>query len=61
MFQPAFRKYVALDRETKDFVRTVIAEHRDTFDKDNIRDFIDIYLAAEKSGEETGALTGHWF
>ena len=39
-------------------MRERIAEHRDTFDEENVRDFIDMYLKAEKDGEETGALTG---
>ena len=41
-------------------MRKRIAEHRDTFDEEeNVRDFIDMYLKAEKDGEETGALTGN--
>ena len=41
-------------------MRKRIAEHRDTFDEENVRDFIDMYLKAEKDGEETGALTGKY-
>ena len=39
-------------------MRKRIAEHRDTFDEENVQDFIDMYLKAEKDREETGALTG---
>ena len=46
------------DRKTKVFVRKCIAEHRESFDEDSLRDLIDIYLKAEKDGGETGALTG---
>ena len=51
------RKVVDIDRDIKEFVRKKTAEHRETFDEQNIRDFIDIYLKAEKDGEENGALT----
>ena len=44
----------------RDFGRKRIDEHRDTFDKDNVRDFIDLYLKTEQSGEETGAFTGKY-
>ena len=53
-------KLVEFDRQVKDFVRERIAEHRDTFDEENVRDFIDVYLKAEKDGDETGALTGKY-
>ncbi|KAI0226764.1 Cytochrome P450 2C20 [Lamellibrachia satsuma] len=54
---PKVRKIVEVDREAKDFVRKIIAEHRDTFDEDNVRDFVDIYLKTEKRENESGALT----
>ena len=41
-------------------MRKRIAEHRDTFDEENVRDFIDMYLNAEKNGDETGALTSKY-
>ena len=43
----------------KAFIRKRIAEHRETFNEDNVRDFVDVYLNVEKSGDETGALTGN--
>ena len=46
------------DRKTKVFIRKCISEHRESFDEDSLRDLIDIYLKAEKDGEESGALTG---
>ena len=49
-----------VDREIRDFVRKRIDEHRDTFDGDNVRDFIDLYLKTEQSGEESGAFTGQY-
>ncbi|KAK2183890.1 hypothetical protein NP493_293g04077 [Ridgeia piscesae] len=54
---PTMRKVVDIDRDIKEFVRKKTAEHRETFDEQNIRDFIDIYIKAEKDGEENGALT----
>ena len=47
-----------MHRETRAFIRKRIAEHMDTFDEDNMRDFIDLYLKTEKSGETSGAMTG---
>ena len=44
--------------ETKSFIRKRIAEHKETFDADNLRDFIDLYLKTETSGETSGAMTG---
>ncbi|KAK2176565.1 hypothetical protein NP493_655g00003 [Ridgeia piscesae] len=54
---PKVRKMLEVDREIRDFVRKRIDEHRDTFDGDNVRDFIDLYLKTEQSGEESGAFT----
>ena len=34
------------------WLRTLIQEHRDSFDKDNLRDFVDLYLDAEVSETE---------
>ena len=47
-----------MNRQIKNFIRKIISEHRETFDEDNMRDFIDLYLKAEKSGDEDGAFTG---
>ena len=38
-------------------MRKRIDEHRNTFDGDNVRDFIDLYLKTEKSGEESSAFS----
>ena len=51
------RKIVDFDRDIKEFVRKKTAEHRETFDEHNIRDFIDIYIKAEQDEEENEALT----
>ena len=45
-------------KDIQTFVREEILDHRETFDEGNIRDFIDIYLKAEKEEDRTGALTG---
>ena len=52
------RDVIRHDTEAKAFVAKCIAEHRDTFDEDNLRDFIDIYLKVEKEKNESDALTG---
>ncbi len=44
MLQPRFRKVLTGHRETRDYIRKRIAEHMDTFDEENMRDFIDIYI-----------------
>ena len=49
-----------MDRQIKDFVRERIAEHRETFDEDNIRDFTDLYIKAGRCGDEGGAMTGRY-
>ena len=49
-----------VDREIRDFLRKRIDEHRDIFDGDNVRDFIDLYLKTEQSGEESGAFSGKY-
>ena len=41
-------------------MRKIISEHRETFDEDNMRDFIDLYLKGEKSDDQDGALTGRY-
>ena len=47
-----------MNRQIKDLIRKITSEHRETFDEDNMRDFIDLYLNAEKIGAEDGAFTG---
>ena len=58
MLQPRFRKVLTGHRETRDYIRKRIAEHMDTFDEDNMRDFIDLYLKTEKRGATSDAMTG---
>ena len=58
MLQPSLRKVLAVYRETRAFIRKRVAEHMDTFDEDNMRDFIDLYIKTVKSGETSGAMTG---
>ena len=56
--QPRFRKILAVHHETRAFIRKRIDEHMDTFDEDNMRDFIDVYLKTEKGGATNDAMTG---
>ena len=58
ILQPRLRKLLAVHRETRAFIRKRVAEHKATFDEGNMRDFIDLYLKTEKSGETSGAMTG---
>ena len=44
--------------KTRQFVRRRVREHRDTFDGENVRDFVDLYLQAERSAEADPAYTG---
>ena len=53
-------KLLELDRQKRGFIRERIVGHRDTFDVENVRDFIDVCLKAKKDGDETGALTGKY-
>lgn len=53
-------------RETFQFFRNEIAEHKKTFDENNIRDFIDVYLneikrcSEENSDEFSGKILKHF-
>ena len=49
-----------MDRETKEFVRKRVTEHKETFVEDSLRDFIDFYIKAEKHGEDSGAFSGKY-
>ena len=51
------RKLLAVRRKTTAFIGKIIAQHNETYDEDNMRDFIDLYLKTEKSGETSGAMT----
>ncbi|KAK2172071.1 hypothetical protein NP493_995g00020 [Ridgeia piscesae] len=44
-------------QSVSNIICSIIFGHRDTFDGDNVRDFIDLYLKTEQSGEESGAFT----
>ncbi len=43
----------------REFVHRRVAEHRETYDENNIRDFIDLYIqTTKKPKEEMSNLTG---
>ena len=44
--------------KTRSFARRRVTEHRDTFDADNIRDFVDLYLQAERDTPTDTSYTG---
>ena len=46
------------DRKLQEYFRVRIAEHQETFDANNIRDFIDMYLKLEDDQEFSDSLTG---
>ena len=48
LLQPSLLKVLRSNQRTHAFVRKRVQEHRDTFDPDVIRDFVDIYLDAER-------------
>lgn len=46
-----------------EYTQSQIAEHEKTFDENNLRDFIDVYIQAEKQDGESkgkGLLLKHW-
>ena len=47
-FQPYVKKTYEITVNIRNFITTKIKEHRDTFDPENVRDFIDLYLMAER-------------
>lgn len=48
---------MAIER-VKRYLSETIDEHKATFDGENIRDFIDLYLKAAKEGENAELYTG---
>jgi len=55
-FRAAYDELKNLSDTFKDYILAHVAEHRETFDPDNIRDFIDLYLEAERNMEDAGVL-----
>lgn len=45
----------------KRYLSETIEEHRATFDGENIRDFIDLYLKATRDGSDSELFTGNCF
>lgn len=46
-----------------EYTTSQIAEHEETFDENNLRDFVDVYIQAEKQNGESkgkGLLLKHW-
>ena len=43
------KKALAIMKRLKDFIRSQIKEHRETFDQDDIRDFVDLYLRSHET------------
>ena len=57
-FAPQVRVIVANDRMMRRYIRGRIAEHRATYDPENIRDFLDLYLRTADQGEDSDIYTG---
>ena len=57
--QPTMLLNALYNYKTRQFVRRRVREHRDTFDGENVRDFVDLYLQAERSAEADPAYTGN--
>ena len=49
---------IANDAKIEEYVRKRIEEHKETFDPDNIRDYIDLYLRILHQGKTTPTLSG---
>lgn len=56
IFKMQLGKVMKVFDELETYVRGRIQEHRLTFDPNNIRDFVDLFLKHERS--EDGAITG---
>lgn len=54
------KRTIAIER-VKRYLSETIEEHKATFDGDNIRDFIDLYIKAANDGENTALYTGKYF
>ena len=56
------KKALTIMKRLKDYIRSQIQKHRETFDQDDIRDFVDLYLRShETSGNKhiTGTYEEH--
>ena len=49
------------DKHLEKYISQRIAEHKETFDPDKVRDFIDLYLKVNSEGHKAEAITGKDF
>ena len=54
LVKPSLVRTALANNRTREFVRKRVQEHRETFDPDAIRDFVDIYLDAEMRSKMGG-------
>ena len=47
------------DKRLEEYISKRIAEHRETFDPDKLRDFIDLYLKVNHEGHKAEVVTGN--
>jgi len=51
------KRTLAIER-VKKYLSETIEDHKATFDGENVRDFIDLYLKAAQDGDDTDLFTG---
>ena len=52
------REAIAIQRQFMDAIERQIEKHRATFDPENPRDFIDLYLEMQQDVNQAGIITG---
>ena len=58
LFSQLIRKRTAAIERVKTYLSETIEDHKVTFDAENIRDFIDLYIKASKDESEPELFTG---
>lgn len=56
LFRKTFKRRMDGFQELKKYVDSQILQHRVTYDPDNVRDFVDIYIKAEMEGSDSKSL-----
>ena len=57
-FQPSLGRVLFSSIRTRSFARRRVKEHRQTYDEQNIRDFVDLYIQAGQADSNDRAYTG---
>ena len=57
-FQPETKLYLKYADFVRNWIKTHVQDHRETFDKTHLRDFIDLYLNTDPQENDKALVTG---